>query len=383
MFSISMKMLAGDPIKVLGIIFGMTLSTALIAQQGGLFFGLMNRAQSVIAAAHDVDIWVMNPATAQFNLARPISSADVLRVHGVAGVAWAAPLIKANAGITGSSGRVRSALLLGVDDTTLAAAPRTVLVGQIDNLRRTDAVAIDRVGFRKLWPGEAVTTGKEFSINDRRAIVTVVSEAPPAFSSELIIHTRASLALDYSFAGRNRISYVLVGAEHGANTDEVANRISRVTGLRALSRQRFSEATVAYYKKNTGIVVNFATTIVLGILVGTAIVGLTFGLFVMDNIANYATLKMLGMTNARLALLVIGQVGFLAIIGFVFGIGLAAGFFELVSAPTSALRGFYLPWWVPLATFAVMLIVVIFSAAVGLWRVIAIDPELVFRGRTA
>ena len=113
MFTLAFKMLAGDPTKVLGIIIGMTLSTALIAQQGSLFYGLMLRSQSVISAADEVDVWVMHPATRQFNSATPLADADVMRVRGVAGVAWTAPMIKANVSVSHRLDRARARLRHG------------------------------------------------------------------------------------------------------------------------------------------------------------------------------------------------------------------------------------------------------------------------------
>ena len=383
MFSLAFKMLAGDPIKVLGIILGMTLSTALIAQQGGLFYGLMLRSQSVIAAADEVDIWIMHPATEQFNSAKPISDADVARVRGVDGVAWTAPMVKSNVSVSHRVDRSRSALLIGIDDNRFTAAPRSILRGQLMDLRRPNAIAIDRAGYRKLWPGEPIETGKVLSINNRRAVVVAVTDTPAAFGAEVIIHTRYSQALEYTNTQRHHVSYVLVGTKADRALSYVVSRIEKVTGLKALASEDFSQATINYYKNNTGIVASFSTTIALGILVGAAIVGLTFSLFVLDNTANYATLKMLGITNQGLALLVLGQVVFLSILGSAFGIGLATAFFELVSSPTSALRGFFLPWWIPLLTVGTMMLAVAVSSSIAVWRVISIEPDRVFRGQIA
>lgn len=380
MINVAIKMLFGDRVKLLGILLGVTMATVLITQQGGLFFGLMTRAQNVIAEAGDVDIWVMHPTTEQFNLAKPIFMRDVMKVRGLDDVAWASPLVKANLVVAGASGRSRSALLIGLDDVTLAAAPRKFVHGSLEDLRRPDAIAIDRVGFMKLWPNEAVLPGKALELNDRRAVVVAITDAAPAFSANVIIHTRRSLALSYAPTGRRSVSYIVAGVTDGADIGDTAAHISAVTGLIALTSRAFSDATVDYYLRHTGITINFATTIILGIIVGMAIVGLTFGLFVTDNLSHYAVLKMLGVSNRQLVLMVVSQVGLIALIGYALGIGLAAGFFELVSAPTSALRGFYLPWWMPLTTLAIMAIAVLVSTMMGLRRVLVVDPALVFRG---
>ena len=95
MLGIVIKMLFGERVKVLGLVFGVAFATLLVAQQAGLFVGLMTRSQNVIADARDVDIWVMDPAVEYVDLIRPIRDAELHRVRGVAGVAWAVPFFKA------------------------------------------------------------------------------------------------------------------------------------------------------------------------------------------------------------------------------------------------------------------------------------------------
>lgn len=380
MSSIAIKMLFGDRVKLLGIMLGMTLATVLIAQQGGLFHGLMIRAQNIIADAGRADIWVMHPETEQINLARRLDQVDVFRVRGVSGVADASPLFKSRLRISGGDGTGSAGLLIGLDATTWVGAPRKFLIGRAADLARPDAIAIDRAGFRRLWPKDAILPGKTIELNGRRAVIAAITDAAPAFGAQVIIHTRFERAVRYVPTGRRTVSFILVRSTDGSDPAGIATRISDATGLKALTRQEFSSATVRYYVSKTGITINFATTIILGVIVGAAIVGLTFGLFVSDNLAHYATLKMLGVTNMQLIGMVVLQVGIVALIGFIFGIGLATGFFELVSRPTSALRGFYLPWWIPALTFAIMSVAVLFATVVGLKRVLTIDPATALRG---
>lgn len=380
MSSIALKMLFGDRVKLLGILLGMTLATVLIAQQGGLFHGLMTRAQNIIADARGADIWVMHPATEQINLARRLDQREVLRVRSVHGVEAASPLLKARLRIAGADASGSAGLMIGLDETTWLGAPRKFLAGKPSDLMRPDAIAMDRAGFRRLWPSEPVVPGKTLELNGRRAIIVAITDAAPAFGAQVIIHTRRDRATRYVPTGRRTVPFIVVRASATAAPQAIASRIAAQTGLKALTRQSFSEATVRYYVAKTGITINFATTIILGIIVGTAIVGLTFGLFVSDNLSHYATLKMLGVTNLQLLRMVLLQVGFVAIIGFVFGVGLATAFFEMVSRPESALRGFYLPWWIPVWTFAIMLAAVLLATLLGLKRVLTIDPATALRG---
>src|SRR5215475_10979653 len=378
MLSIVIKMLFGERVKVLGLVFGVAFATLLVAQQAGLFVGLMTRSQNVIADAQDVDIWVMDPAVEYVDLIRPMRDTELFRVRGVPGVDWAVPLFKAATSVKTPDGRTKSALLLGVDDATLTGVSPRVLMGSIFDLRRPDAIAIDRVGYMQLWPGEPLRLGQTLDLNDRRAVIALITDAAPAFSAQVIIHTRYSQALAYVPTGRNQLSFILAKAVPGADAADVARAIASRTGLNAMTAQEFSSRTIRYYLKHTGIPISFATTILLGIVVGSAIVGLTFNMFVTDNLPQYAMLKVIGVSNARLIGLVLLQAAVVGLIGYAIGIGLAALFFEYACTPTSALRGFNLPWWIATGVAATITLLILLSTLTSLGRVLLAQPAMLF-----
>jgi putative ABC transport system permease protein len=381
MLSIVIKMLFGERVKVLGLVFGVAFATLLVAQQAGLFVGLMTRSQNVIADARDVDIWVMDPAVEYVDLIRPMRDTELYRVRGVPGVAWAVPLFKAGTSVKTPEGRTKSALLLGVDDASLTGVSPRVVMGTILDLRRPDAIAIDRVGYMQLWPGEPLQLGKTLDLNDRRAVVTVITDAAPAFSAQVIIHTRYSQAVSFVPTGRNQLSFILAKAAPNLDPAGVARAIAARTGLNAYTAEEFSWRTIRYYLKNTGIPISFATTILLGVVVGSAIVGLTFNMFVTDNLAQYAMLKVIGVTGGRLIGLVLLQAATVGLIGYAIGIGLAALFFEYACTPTSALRGFNLPWWIASGVGASVALLIVLSTLTSLGRVLFAQPAMVFWGK--
>ncbi len=220
--------------------------------------------------------------------------------------------------------------------------------------------------------------GKTLELNERRAVVAAITDAAPAFSAQVIIHTRYSQAVSYLPTGRNQLSFILARAAPGLDPASVARSITDRTGLNAYSANEFSQRTVRYYLRNTGIPISFATTILLGIIVGSAIVGLTFNMFVSENLAQYAMLKVIGVTNDRIIGLVLLQTAVVGLIGYAIGIGLAAAFFEFSCTPTSALRGFILPWWIALGVAGVMMLLIFLSTVVSLKRVLFVEPAIVF-----
>jgi putative ABC transport system permease protein len=377
---LALKILFGARAKLLGLVFGVAFATLLVTQQSAMFVGLMTRSQNVIADAEDADIWVMDPSVEHLDLVRPMRSGELLKVRGVPGVAWAAPLFKAAAAVRTSEGRTKNALLLGVDDTALIGATQRFIIGSVADLHQPDAIAIDRVGFMQLWPGEPLSLGKTLEINDRRAVVAAISDAAPAFAAQVIIHARYTQAVSYVPSGRNQLSFILTKATEGAHPSDVARAIEDRTGLKAHSAEEFSRRTVRYYLRNTGIPMSFATTILLGVLVGSAIVGLTFNMFVSDNLPHYAMLKVIGVSDIRIAGLVLLQAAVVGSLGYSMGTGLAAAFFEFACTPTSALRGFVLPWWIAAGVAAAIALLILLSTLVSLRRVFVVEPATIFRG---
>lgn len=379
MIGIGLKMLFGDSAKLFGLVFGVAFATLLITQQTSLFVGLLLRTQSLIADAQEVDLWIMDPAVEFIDSSRPIRDVELQRVRGVPGVAWAVPFFRANTAVRTENGTMNVSVV-GVDDDTLIGAPRQFMLGSLAELRRPDAVAIDHVGFVKLWPKIPPATGRALEINDRRAVVTAISNASAPFLTSAVIYTRYSQALGYFPWGRNQLSFVLARAADGFEPKEVARAIEARTGLKAYTSNAFSFITMHYYFFNTGIAVNFAVVIALGFVVGVAIVALTFSMFISDNIRQFATLKALGASGRRIALLVAAQAAFVGAVGYSIGLGLTSAFVTAVNYPTSELRGFYIPWWVAIGAAAATALVMLLATLTSLRRAIRIDPAIVFRG---
>ena len=184
---IALKMLVGDRAKFYGIIMGLTFAALLIMQQGSIFCGLMLRTAAQITDITGADLWVMDPNVRFIDDMKPMIENNLYRVRGVEGVLWAVPLYKGNGraklNTVGPDGKpqnvIEQVILLGLDDTSLVGAPKKILAGRLIDLRKPDAVIVDQVGLRKLFPGQGGETakpealkrfiGRELEMNDRHA----------------------------------------------------------------------------------------------------------------------------------------------------------------------------------------------------------------------
>ena len=106
-----------------------------------------------------------------------------------------------------------------------------------------------------------------------------------------------------------------VGAQQPQQAAALAERIERETGLRARTRDEFAQDGIDFIIENTGIPLNFGITVALGFVVGVAIVGLTFSLFIRDNIKQFGALKAIGVTNGNIRRMVAAQAGLVGLAG--------------------------------------------------------------------
>jgi len=367
---IALKMLVGDKAKFLGIVMGLTFASLLITQQGSIFCGLMLRTCAQITDITGADLWVMDPAVRYIDDVKPMLENNLYRVRGVEGVLWAVPLYKGQARAkinpTVSRGNqateIEQVILLGLDDATLVGAPSgsKMLAGSLRRLRLPDAVLVDNVRLPKLYPnerwGDVARLGKgfydrffgrQFEMNDRRAIIVGVCEATRTFQSNPVVYTTYSRAKNYAPQERKILSYILAKTEPGLTPQTVAERIRATTGLGSLTSAAFMDKTIRYYMVYTGIPINFGITAFLGFLVGTAIAGQTFYNFTLENLRQFGALKAMGATNLRIVCMILLQALIVGLLGYGMGVGLASVFGWLNQSPASDLGFFYrglVPW---------------------------------------
>ena len=375
---IALRMLTGDKVKYYGLIFGIAFSTLLIAQQSTLFVNLMLRASAAIWDVTDADIWVMDSRAEFIDGTKPLPSTDLYRVRGVPGVAWAVPNLRQGATVRTAAGELEQVSVIGLDDATLIGLPRRILRGSLADLSAPDSLFIDDVGSRKLFPN-LDPVGQEIELNDRRAVIRGVVDANPSFTSGVLLYTQYSNALNYVPGTRNRMTFVLARAADGQDPGATARRIEAATGLRARTQREFASDSIYYVAANTGIPINFGLTVLLGFVVGVAIVGLTFSLFIRDNIKQFGALKAIGVTNSKIRGMVALQAGWIGFIGYGIGIGLATAFIVIGGNNSDTFKGFYVPWQVLVGVGIAVLLMVFGTGFLALVKVLRTEPAEVFR----
>ena len=192
-------------------------------------------------------------------------------------------------------------------------------VGKLEDLRRPEAIVVDRVGLRKLFPGCQLDepfadrprptrptssgfavrrVGRELEMNDHRAIIVGVCEATRTFQSNPVVYTIYSRAKQFvprsgrssrtSWPRRPRTRTARRCPRGRRRADPAADRPGRGT-----SEKLHVEDDQVLLEVH-GHPDQLRDHGFLGFLVGTAIAGQTFYNFTLENLKQFGALKAMG-----------------------------------------------------------------------------------------
>ena len=176
---VALRMLTGDRAKYFGLVFAIAFCTFLLENQTTIFANILQRTASQILDVTDAEVWVMDPQTEYWEQTKALKDTDLTRVRGVPGVQWAVRLFKGNPIARTLDGKFAAAFLVGLDDATLAGAPRRMLLGSWERLREPDSVVLDQAGYILLFPNQPLALDRTLEMNDHRVTIVGISDASP------------------------------------------------------------------------------------------------------------------------------------------------------------------------------------------------------------
>jgi putative ABC transport system permease protein len=388
MFYVAIQMLFGDWGKLFGILSGVAFAALLIVQQAGMFIGIM---ESSIAGVRDIpiaDIWVMDRQAQFMDDIKPMLDKELHRVRGVAGVAWAVPYYRGGARARLPDGRLVDTFMIGLDDVTLTGGPYRMIEGKLSDLRRSQGIVVDRMGaegrLAKQLPDSVsgdeptvpLAVGDTLEMNDHRATVVGIVEAPKIWGDQPVIYTTYTRAVTYSRAERRRLSYVLVKCSNGEDPLAVCKRIEAQTGLKAVTSDGLYDMTLNYLLYQTSLPMTFGISVIFGFLIGTAVAGQMFYNFTTENLRYFGTLKAMGLGTGGAIMMVMAQAIVVTLLGWGIGIGLSSMAGRLLE---DGEIGFRMPWYLFFGSIASVALITLTAATISLRRVITVEPAVVFR----
>jgi putative ABC transport system permease protein len=148
-----------------------------------------------------------------------------------------------------------------------------------------------------------------------------------------------------------------------------------IDDTRILTMQGYIEFEKGYWQKSTAIGFIFSLGTVMGFIVGIVIVYQILYTDVSDHLAEYATLKAMGYNNLYLAQVVIQEAFVLSILGFIPGLGISFGLYNLTKNAT--LLPLYI-WDKAIPVMILTMIMCVISGAISLRKVQSADPAEIF-----
>ena len=379
MLRLAIKMLLGDRAKYGMLVGGLAFATLLMAQQSAVFLGLLSWTTSHLRNIR-AQIWVVEAKVEQANEVKSMRDTDVNRVRTASGVDWAVPLFFNILSAKLADGNFKPVMVIGLDNSTLVGRPAVLLKGRLEDIRLPNSVIVDDLAVQRLSAGrkKPLDVGDTFEINDKEARIVGICKAERHFFGYPYLFTTFDQARLFSPKVRKMLSVVLAAPKPGWTAEQTAAQIGKETGLRAFTEEEFGWSTIWWYFRNTGIPASFGTTILLGFIVGIAVSGQTFYLFVLDNLRHLGALKAMGTGNFTIAGMLLVQALLVGVVGYGIGIGLTVMFGLAVLG--KGMPPFLLPYQLPLAIFGIIMFICCCAALLGIRRIYKVEPAMVFRG---
>jgi putative ABC transport system permease protein len=391
MFRVAIEMLMHDKTKYIGLFIGIGFTAFLVTFAMSYFAGFMTRGFALVSENPTANVWVMDKAVSAPEATINMSDASLGLVRGVEGVNYATPLYLGDVTARFANGHFQNFQMMGVDNATLSGAPKKLA----HLLRIPDSIIVDSGGTsgklqtplhkKDIWPYDgahlAAKTrmlhyGDKLLINDKRVVVDGVSHTIPRFPPRPLIYTTVSNFKRLHPGEKRYITFIMIRAQKGVSAQVLANRITKETGLKAITAQEFKKETVMWYLINSEDVGDMLNMVMLAMLVGFGVTGVMLYMFTYENIKQYAVLKAMGASRKQLTDIIFTQAFIGVIAGSGIGIAIAALLGHMVA---SADFPFRMMWFAPLFGFLGVLIVSITAAFISVRPVLKMEPAIVFQ----
>lgn len=370
---IAWRNLAHDRVRLIVTLVGIVFSVVLMGMQAGLLLGFSQTTTGLIDHAK-ADLWMVPKGTLDVDLGTALDERRRFQALAVAGIRRAEPYLINFGRWKKPSGGVESIQLVGTPLDTELAGPWNLDVGQLEDLKKPDAVIIDRLYQKKLG---VQAVGDTVEINGRRAKVVGFTKGVRTFTQSPYVFTSLSNARIYSGLPVTTAGYVLLSLLPGVDPQEVEAAIeARIPDVEVYAAKTFAKSSSDYWLYTTGAGFSLIISAILGLVVGIVIVAQTLYASTIDRLPEYATLKAMGAPSSYLYRIIVTQAGIAAGIGYTIGI-VVVKVLVLGSAQASAAP--VLPLWLALGLGALTLAMCVGAAVISIRKVMAIDPVGVFR----
>ncbi len=379
--SLAWLQLTRKKIKLLVALAGIGFADILMFMQMGFNESLFESAVSFYKNL-DGDIALINPRSKSLVDMKTFSQRTLYKSLGLNGVKSVYPIYFGFTSWRNPQNRqIHSIFIVGVnpDDNALKIPD---VEQNLDKISLLDVVLFDK-GSRKEF-GDIVdefNQGKQITteVGNRRVKVGGVFELGTSFAINGTI-TTSDLTFLRIFQNRKSglIDIGMISLEPGADKKLVLEELRKYLpkNVKVLSKEELFEFEKNYWHSNTPLGFIFGLGIAIGFFVGTVIVYQILYTEVSDHLPEYATLKAMGYTNNFLLFVILKEALILAILGYIPGFSFAILQYYLARQVT------LLPMVMTIETALRVLILTILmcsiSGAIAVRKLQSADPADIF-----
>lgn len=373
MVSIARKNLFRDKLRFIIALVGIQFAVVLITIQAGVFLRFLINASVLIDHAN-ADIWITARNLSNFEFGRAYSDKVYYQAQKVNGVEWAEKYILTFSLWKRPSGGQESVEIVGFDPETMNGAPWNVIEGNVYDVKYLDQVMVDEADLARLGNPHV---GEYTEIRGHKVRVVGLTRGAKSFTQTPFVFTSFENAIRLSFILRGQTVYVLVKVAPGFQVVDVQQRLREVLPDNDVyTKSEFSNRSRRYWMVSTGAGLALLASALMGLVIGTIIVGQTIYASTIEHIKEFGTLKAIGASNADIYLIIIKQALINSVIGFSTGMVIALGVIRLMRKGGLDVL---MPWQMMMGIFAVTVMMCLSSSFISIFKITRIDPALVFK----
>jgi putative ABC transport system permease protein len=371
--SIARKNLFHDKIRFVVAQAGITLAVVLITIQIGVYLAFLANT-SVLIDHTEADIWVTARGLENFDFGRPFSEKKLYEVREVPGVLWADKYMLAFGYWKTPTGSQETVQMVGFNPETMIGGPWDIVRGNPQDVKYFNSVFYDQAETNRLGD---LPIGAETEINNRRVRVVGITRGAKSFIQSPYIFTSFKNALHLSFVNKGNTVYVLAKVAPGYSVQEVKRRLGEdLKDVDVYTADEFSRKTRRYWTVNTGMGAALLAVALLGLVIGTVIVGNTIYTATTEHLKEFGTFKAMGASNWNLYKIIIEQALVNSVVGY--GMGMFVSYWVIQAMRKGNLQ-VLLPWPVLVGVYVVTALMCLGSSVLSIYKVTKIDPALVFK----
>ncbi len=365
MISIALRNLFGEKTRFVISIGGVAFSVMLILTIVSLFRGWQIRSTQYIRDI-DTDIYVTQNGSSDITSSASIIPIEIKsQIENIDGVTEVNRFIGRPLQFQ-IKDRDVNAYLVGYDTKKKIAGPTKIIKGKAEPGK--DEIVLDKV----LMTTNKLAINEYIEIFDRPFKIVGIAEGANMFVFQFsFINQEEAKEI---FKMDSLATFLLVKTQKD-KIQSVIDEVNKIDGLEAMDKAEFVERNKRIL--NEVFIPIISVLVIISILVGTAVIGLTIYTATVEKAREFGVLKALGASNMQIYRIIFEQSLVSGVIGYI--VGVAATYFFLWLIPI------YVPVFVTVTlledlawVFGVSILMSVISSYTPVRRIVRIDPALVF-----